>query len=206
MSLGETVEHQCSTKIYEHASLDFFDLQPSLGTFTATTSVYLKENGAAINYFGLDELDASAKNNNELTIYHEAPHTKSNQSFRGIYAGESYGSFQGKVVVQRHAVGSDAKQLYKALIVGDKAKAHVMPQMEIYEDDISASHGASIGQLDEEAVFYLRSRAIDENAAKSLLIMGFLQEILNQIDNSLLKNTVAKKYKFWQSNVVGNVL
>jgi Fe-S cluster assembly scaffold protein SufB len=169
------------------AKLELFEITTSFALISNKIEIELLKEEALVNYFALDLLYVNAKKNTQLTIYHRAPKTKSRQSFRGIYGHSSYGSFLGKVVVDKGAYQSCAFQLYKSVILGPKAKAHTMPQLEIYNNDISASHGASIGELDKTALFYLCSRGINLEDAKVLLIESLIQDILENIHEEIKK-------------------
>jgi Fe-S cluster assembly protein SufD len=99
--------------------------------------------------------------------------------------------FTGRIVVSPGAQKTDAKQTNKNLLLSNEAQADSKPQLEIYADDVKCTHGATVGQLDEEAVFYLRSRGIDEDAARSLLVYAFAQEGLNEIQVEAVRKELA---------------
>jgi len=136
---------------------------------------------AQTNFLGLDQLSKTQRSSLRLVINHRTEQTKSSQAFRGIYAHESLGFFEGKVIVHPHAQQSSAQQLYKALLLSERARAHVRPELEINNFDITASHGASIGQLDEEALFYLCSRGLSLKSAQKILVESLAQDILQEI-------------------------
>jgi len=96
--------------------------------------------------------------------------------------------FDGRVVVDRGADKTDARQDSKGLLLSRQAEIDVMPRLEIYADDVKCGHGASVGQLDRDAVFYLRSRGIDEDEAQGLLIEGFMNEALSLLDETHLRD------------------
>jgi len=116
-------------------------------------------------------------------IHHNAPFCESMQHYRGIANGSSTGIFNGKVVIEKDAQKSIVNQLNKNLLLSNKATINTKPELEIYADDVKASHGATVGQLDEQALFYLQSRGIDPHDAKKLLIDGFLHAIFSTIKN-----------------------
>jgi Fe-S cluster assembly protein SufD len=147
----------------------------------ATIKVDLKAPQAELNFKALDQLSATQTSNINLSITHKEPYTKSTQAFRGIYAGESMGYFRGSVTVAPHAHHSAAAQLYKSILLSKHARAHVKPELEIHNFDITASHGASIGQLEQEALFYLRSRGLSLQAAQKLLVQSLAQDITQEI-------------------------
>lgn len=115
-------------------------------------------------------------------IDHASPSCTSREYYRGILDGESRGVFNGKVVVHPNAAGSDAHQACHHLLLSRQAEADVKPQLEIFTDDVRCTHGATVGQLNDESLFYLRSRGIDVELAHSMLVYGFANDIIARID------------------------
>lgn len=109
---------------------------------------------------------------------HAAPHTVSRQFFKSVLGGRARSVSQGKVTVREGAVKSDSHQLFKALLLGDRAEADAKPELEIFADDVVCGHGTAIGALDANALFYLRSRGIPEADAKAMLVRAFLGEAI----------------------------
>lgn len=124
---------------------------------------------------GRDHLDAT------LRVLHEAPHCRSSQHYRSVVDGQAHTVFQGRIRVAPGAQKSDAHQLSRALLLSDEAVADAKPELEILADDVQCSHGASIGDLDAQALFYLRARGIGVVAARQLLIDAFAAEVLDGI-------------------------
>jgi len=114
-------------------------------------------------------------------IEHEAPHTSSREVFRGVIDDKARAVFQGRIVVHPHAQKSDGHQLSKALLLSDQAEIDAKPELEIYADDVKCSHGATAGDLDHGALFYLRSRGIPEATARHMLIEAFLTDSIRRI-------------------------
>ena len=114
---------------------------------------------------------------NHTLVDHAVPHTTSKELYKGVLSGESRGIFRGRVIVRPDAQKTNAQQSNPNLIVSDKAEVDSRPQLEIYADDVKCSHGTSIGRIDEEALFYLRSRGIGAAEAFMLLTQGFANEI-----------------------------
>jgi Fe-S cluster assembly protein SufD len=148
------------------------------------TWVNLNEAGAECQLDGLFIADARRHIDQHLHVEHAAPHTNSRQTWRGIASGRGRGIFDARVVVQSGALKADALQSSRNLLLSPYAEIDVKPQLEIYADDVKCGHGATVGQLDEAQVFYLRSRGIDADAARALLLRGFAGEALG-----LLKHT-----------------
>ena len=120
-------------------------------------------------------------------IEHLSPETYSNQLVKGIVGGDAKGVFQGKIHIAPDAVKTEGHQLHKALLLSDRAEIDCKPELEIYADDVKCSHGAASGELDAEQLFYMRSRGIDEDTAKQILIEAYLEDLFSQIDNEQIR-------------------
>ena len=114
-------------------------------------------------------------------VEHLAPQARTAQTFRGIAAGRARVAFNGKVVVARHAIGTDSQQSLRGLLAGPEAEIDVRPQLEIYTDEVRCSHGATAGKLDDNMLFYLLSRGLDPDTAQRLLKWAFLGDVLAKI-------------------------
>lgn len=122
-------------------------------------------------------------------IHHHAPHCQSKQHYRGILQDKSKAIFNGKVIFEKDAQKSVTQQLNKNLLLSNQAEIDTKPELEIYADDVKASHGATVGQLDQQALFYLQARGIHLQEAKGLLMEGFLKEVFLTIENKELQNS-----------------
>jgi Fe-S cluster assembly protein SufD len=119
-------------------------------------------------------------------IYHDLPNCTSKQIVRGVLGGKSTGVFQGKVRVAPDAQKTDGQQMSKAILISDKASANAKPELEIYADDVVCAHGATVGELDDDQLFYLKSRGLSPDKAREILIIAFLEDIITQsVDVSL---------------------
>ena len=127
------------------------------------------------------------------TIDHAQPHCSSHELYKAILDGASKGVFNGKVFVRKDAQKTDAKQTNKTLLLSDDATINTKPQLEIFADDVKCTHGATIGQLDDEQIFYLRSRGIDQDAARSILTSAFASDVIHRITIEPLRNQIEKK-------------
>ena len=123
-------------------------------------------------------------------VDHAKPRCASHELYKGILDGRAHGVFNGKVVVHQDAQKTDAKQTNRTLLLSDDAVIDAKPQLEIYADDVKCTHGASIGQLDDEQIFYLRSRGIDVRAARGLLTFAFANEIVQRIPVDALRGAL----------------
>jgi len=116
-----------------------------------------------------------------MFVEHAQPNCNSHEYFNGILDGHSKGVFHGRIFVHQAAQKTDAKQTNKNLLLSDDATADAKPQLEIYADDVKCTHGATIGQLNEEAIFYLRARGVGHDTAKRMLIHAFAGEITERV-------------------------
>lgn len=120
-------------------------------------------------------------------IDHAQPHCVSHQLYKGILDGKSRAVFNGKVFVHKHAVGTDAQQTNRNLLLSNDARVDTKPQLEIYNDDVKCSHGATVGQLEDEELFYLLSRGLHPDLARNLLTYGFAEEVIDKIQIESIK-------------------
>lgn len=130
-------------------------------------------------------------------IVHAAPHTSSRQFYKSVLDQKARGVFQGKITVAAGAQKADGQQLSRALLLSDQAEMDALPELKIYADDVKCSHGSTVGELDAEPLFYLQARGIDEREARSLLIRGFLDEVLDEIRAPEWRAYAQKKAGEW---------
>jgi Fe-S cluster assembly protein SufD len=130
---------------------------------------------------GLFVGDGQQHLDNYMHVEHASPHCSSRQFYNGILDGHSHGVFHGRIVVHKDAQKTDAKQTNRNLLLSDDAQIDTKPQLEIYADDVKCTHGATIGQIEENALFYLQSRGIDEISARKLLLQAFAGECLERM-------------------------
>jgi Fe-S cluster assembly protein SufD len=127
-----------------------------------------------------------------MIVEHAQPHCASHEYFNGILDDKSKGIFHGRILVRELAQKTDAKQTNKNLLLSDDASANTKPQLEIYADDVKCTHGATVGQLNDESIFYLRSRGITTEMAKRMLIHAFAGEIIERIQCEPVRETIDK--------------
>ena len=125
-------------------------------------------------------------------VDHATPNCESHQNYKGIFADRSTGVFNGKIYVEREAQKTDAFQQNNNILIGDKSTIYAKPQLEIFADDVKCSHGCTIGQLDEKAMFYMQSRGIPKKEAKALLMYAFSNQVIESIKIPELKNRITK--------------
>lgn len=148
----------------------------------------LAESGAETRLDGVFIAAGRSRTEQHLRIAHQAPRGNSRTLYRGLADGRGRGVFDGRVEVLPHADGSDAQQSSRNLLLSPHAEIDAKPQLEIYADDVKCSHGATVGSIDEDALFYLRSRGIDDSSARQLLVEAFIGEALGLLDDTGLRD------------------
>ncbi len=146
--------------------------------------------GAECLINGLFLGDGTQHLDNYMLVEHAQPHCESRQFYNGILDGKSHGVFHGRIIVHKDAQKTDAKQTNRNLLLSDDAQIDTKPQLEIYADDVKCTHGATIGQIEENALFYLRSRGIDERSARKLLLLAFANECLDRMKEQPVRNHI----------------
>ncbi|MBE6452933.1 MAG: Fe-S cluster assembly protein SufD [Alphaproteobacteria bacterium] len=160
-----------------------FCLQRGANIGRNETLVNLEEQEAEAEVNAAYIMDGWATLDTTTDIKHLSPYTYSHQLIKGVIGGDAKGVFQGKIHIAQGAVKTEGNQLHKAMLLSDGAEVDVKPELEIYADDVKCSHGAASGELDEEQLFYMRSRGIDLEDARQLLIDAYLNEVTTKIDN-----------------------
>ena len=127
-----------------------------------------------------------------MIVEHAQPHCASHEYFNGILDDKSKGVFHGRIYVHPVAQKTDAKQTNKNLLLSDDATADTKPQLEIYADDVKCTHGATVGQLNDESIFYLRSRGLSEDTARRMLIHAFAGEIIARVKHAAVREELDK--------------
>jgi Fe-S cluster assembly protein SufD len=144
-------------------------------------NVVLDGEGAGCTLNGVYVSDGTRLVDNHTTIDHAMPNCASREVYKGILADRARAVFNGKIIVRPDAQKTDAKQTSKALLLSADAQINTKPQLEIFANDVKCTHGAAIGQIDEEAIFYLRARGLGEREARQMLVRAFAGDVLNQI-------------------------
>lgn len=155
--------------------------------------VVLDGEGGSCTLNGLYLSDGTRLVDNHTTIDHARPHCGSREVYKGILSDHSRAVFNGKIVVRPDAQKTDAKQTNKALLLSEDAQINTKPQLEIFANDVKCTHGAAIGQMDDEAIFYLRARGLSEQQARHLLIQAFAGDVLNQMPLEPLRARIGEE-------------
>jgi Fe-S cluster assembly protein SufD len=146
--------------------------------------------GAEVTLNGLYLADGDRLVDNHTTIDHARAHCPSHEVYKGILGGRARAVFNGKIIVRQDAQKTDAKQTNRALLLSDNALINTKPQLEIFADDVKCTHGAAIGQLDEDAIFYLRARGLTFFEARDMLIHAFAGQIIDGVKVAPLKTAL----------------
>lgn len=154
------------------------------------TVINLKAPGAEVHLDGLYVPTGRQHIDNQTRIDHSSPHCISREDYKGILDGNSRGVFNGKIVVHEDAQQTDSEQSSAALLLSGKAEVDAKPELEIYADDVKCKHGATVGQLDEQAIFYLQSRGLDPDAARNLLTYSFADELIQRVGIEPLRKLI----------------
>jgi Fe-S cluster assembly protein SufD len=149
--------------------------------------------GAHVALDGVYLVDGDRLVDNHTTIDHATPHCTSHELYKGILDGKARAVFNGRIIVREDAQKTDAKQTNRALLLSDEAVINSNPQLEIFADDVKCTHGAAIGQLDEEAMFYLRARGLTERDARYMLIHAYAGEVLAGITIDHLRQQLERE-------------
>ena len=153
-------------------------------------SLRLIGEGSEANVSGLYVCDAQQNVRIAVDMFHDVPHCNSRQLFKGMAAGNSRVDFYGKIVVAKDAQKTEAYQENHNILLSDDARVNTKPQLEIYADDVKCSHGATVGRLNEEEQFYMRSRGIPEQEARALQMISFLAPVLESVRDSQQRETL----------------
>jgi Fe-S cluster assembly protein SufD len=161
------------------------------GTIRNNIHVKLAGEGADSNIYGLVLSDREQRMDNFVFVDHAVPNCTSNEFFKSILDENSRGAFSGRILVRKDAQNTNAYQTNNNICLTDTARMRTKPQLEIYADDVKCSHGATVGQLDEEAMFYLRTRGIDKDEARFMMMFAFANEVVRKIKIEPLRERVA---------------
>jgi Fe-S cluster assembly protein SufD len=181
--------HLASTFAHLHRASTFRSHAITFGGRIARNDITatLAGEGAEATLNGLYIADGETLVDTHTTIDHAQAHCPSHEVYKGILAGKAKGVFNGKIIVRPDAQKTDAKQTNKALLLSTDASINTKPQLEIFADDVKCTHGATIGQLDENQLFYLRARGISAVDARNILIHAFAGDVLNGIKHDGLR-------------------
>ncbi|MFA7431287.1 MAG: Fe-S cluster assembly protein SufD [Rhodospirillaceae bacterium] len=162
--------------------------------------VCLDGEGAEARVNGAYAADTGQHMDTSSFIDHALPHGTSAQTYKGVVDGSGRGVFQGRINVRRAAQGTNGHQLHKALLLSRKAEVDAKPELTIFADDVQCSHGATCGQLDDDHMFFLRARGLNEEEARGLLIEGFLDDVIDMVFAEAVKAAMKDMVHAWLLN------
>jgi Fe-S cluster assembly protein SufD len=158
------------------------------------TSLF-KGTGAETMLNGLYVGNHTQHMDNHTTIDHAGPHCESHELYKGILDQKARGVFNGKIFVRPDAQKTNAIQSNNCILLSDEATIDTKPQLEIFADDVKCTHGATIGQLDEDAFFYMRARGIEQSRARKMLIYAFASEVVDRIKQDDLREKISHLFE-----------
>lgn len=187
--------HISSLYVREERASNFRSTCITLGAQLTRNHVHTQLVGEGIDSTlnGLYVTESAQHVDNHTLIEHAQPHCQSHEFYKGVLADKSTGVFRGQILVHRAAQKTDAYQANQNLLLSDSAEINTKPQLEIYADDVKCSHGATIGQLDEDAIFYLRSRGIGRAAARRVLTRAFAGEVIERVRIDALRQELEER-------------
>ena len=168
-------------------------------------NVELKGEGAEANVYGAYVCGADERVRIAVDMHHDVPHCNSRQLFKGIAGGSSRVDFYGKIIVAKDAQRTEAYQENHNILLSDGAKVDTKPQLEIYADDVKCSHGATIGRLNEEEQFYMRSRGISLEDAKVLQMISFIAPVLENITDEEQHEALSVQFESDIRNIIHKI-
>lgn len=212
----------CVTEIFtnKRAIVDYYKIQNDRPTASLIDNTFIRQNReslASVHTFSFggqltrnnlnfyqegERIDSTLKGitiigdkqhvDHNTLVHHQEPNCESHQDYKGIFGDKATGVFNGKVIVDKIAQKTNAFQANNNILLSDKASVNTKPQLEIFADDVKCSHGCTIGQLDESAMFYMRSRGIPEKEAKALLMFAFSNNVLDSVKIPEIKQRITK--------------
>ncbi len=196
---GDESYHIGNLFVHQKQNSSLNSYQVSIGGKLARSdlNINLTEQNAEATLYGLYMGEDAQHIDHHTTVNHSSPNTRSNETYRGVLGDKARGVFNGKIIVAKDAQKTEAHLSNANLLLSSDAEVDTKPELEIYADDVKCSHGATIGRLDDTMLFYLRSRAIDEDIARSLLTFAFAEDVIDkthypQIINRLQKKIIGK--------------
>ncbi len=189
--------HIAATQVWQQKNSNYISHSFSFGAKLNRNYLYsnLSEEGVECTLNGLYLGDQDQHVDNHTAIDHASPNGRSHELYKGVLDDRAHGVFNGKIFVRPAAQKTNALQSNNCILLSDDATIDTKPQLEIFADDVKCTHGATVGQLDEEAYFYMRSRGIAEQKARSLLIYAFASEVIDRISFEPVREKVTDLFR-----------
>lgn len=188
-----TGTHTFATKraeVLKEASVKWFDFVIGKGFTQVQLRSYLRESGAEAQQYQAIVGREAQQGDIDSTAFHEHSDTKSMMLAKGILSDKSRAMHRGTIRVEKDSINCQGDQRSDLLLLGDEARCNAIPILEVGNDDVSCSHGTTVGQIDEEQLFYLLSRGLNEEEARKLLVLGFVEPILQKIENEKVREEI----------------
>ncbi len=191
---GDQTAHIGTLQLHQHRSSSVHAFAGTFGGGLVRHDIntVLDGEGCDCGLNGLYMVDARQHVDNHLVVEHAQPHCDSREYFKGVLDGHGKGIFSGKIIVKPGAQKTDAKQTNSSLLLSRDAQVESKPQLEIFADDVKCTHGATIGQMNDEAIFYLQTRGIDEHTARGLLVFAFANDVLQRVKIEPLRHQLER--------------
>lgn len=186
--VGGTEVNQIGKCVFTAATFTF-----SGGLMRNNLNIAMHQEHSEANMYGLYLIDGKSHVDNHTVVDHLKPNCESNELYKGIIDGKANAVFNGKIFVREDAQKTNAFQSNRNVLLSDDAEVNTKPQLEIWADDVQCSHGCTVGQLDEDQLFYLRARGLDEKSAKALLLNAFASDVLTQVKNDAFRSYIEHK-------------
>ena len=190
---NKTIYNFIRSKLGPNSQFEKFNFSHNVSSCRDEIIADLNGKDAFVSLNNIQHLSQKCFHEIKWEINHNEENTRSSQFVKSALHDDSVAAFQGKIYVESKAQKTDGYQLSRALLLSDKSKFLSKPELEIYADDVKCSHGSSSGSIDEDSIFYLRSRGINEVDAKKMMIEGFLAEVINKISNEKIRNIFFNK-------------
>ena len=190
---NKTIYNFIRSKLNKNSQFEKFNFSHNVSSCRDEIIADLNGKNAFVSLNNIQHLSKKCFHEIKWEINHNEENTRSSQFVKSALHDDSVAAFQGKIFVESKAQKTDGYQLSRALLLSDKSKFLSKPELEIYADDVKCSHGSSSGSIDEDSIFYMRSRGINEVDAKKMMIEGFLAEVINKIKNENIRNIFFNK-------------
>ncbi|HEU4988850.1 MAG TPA: Fe-S cluster assembly protein SufD, partial [Gemmatimonadaceae bacterium] len=187
---GRSAYHVGSAEVVQERDSHYVSFSLATGAALSRTNIstVLAGEGCGATLNGLYMLDGTQHGDHQTRIEHAQPNCFSREVYKGILDGQSHGVFNGKVYVQPIAQKTDGKQTNNNLLLSERAQVDTKPQLEIFADDVKCTHGATVGRLDDQALFYMKSRGVNADEARKLLTYAFAADVLETIENAIVRD------------------
>ena len=196
-AMEATCVQNTSVEVAEGANYETFTVTNGAGLSRHQVHVDLKGRDSICQLNGVNLLEGKQQGDTTITVEHQAPSCVSKQNYRNVLNGQAVCTFQGKVHVHQIAQQTDGYQKSDALLLSGEATMNTKPELEIYADDVKCSHGTTAGRMDEEALFYMKSRGIPEEKARALLVEAFVKQAMEEVSFEPVLDKTSKMIHRW---------